>query len=461
MTPMAPTSVIDKIWSEHVIAEVAGTCLVHVDRIMMHDRGGGLTLRKLTDAGNAVARPESVFATVDHVVDTLPGRTDRTSVPGGETFIGELRAGARRHGLRLYDIGDPGQGIVHVLSPEQGIALPGLTVVCNDSHTGTVGGLGALAWGVGTTELEHALATQCLLMEPPRAMRDELDGTPPPGTSAKDLVLRLIGEIGADGAHGCTVEFAGSAVERMSVEERLTICNMAVEFSARTAVVAPDDTPFEFLAGTDFAPKGRDWDLALDRWRALRSDDGAAYAASARIDCSAVAPQVTWGTSPAQVVSVRDRVPPAGTAEAERALRYMGLAPGQALLGIPIDVAFIGSCTNSRLSDLRAAAAVLRGRKVAESVHAVCVPGSQKVKRQAEREGLDEVFVAAGFSWRESGCSMCFYAGGEGFGGKRVITTTNRNFEHRQGRGARSHLASPATVAASAVAGAIADPRRA
>jgi 3-isopropylmalate/(R)-2-methylmalate dehydratase large subunit len=464
MTRAAPASIIDKIWSQHLVSDLgAGTCLVHIDRIMMHDRGGGLTLRKLTESGNPVARPASVFATVDHVVETFPGRTSTTSIPGGETLIRELRSGARRHAVRMLDIDDPGQGIVHVVSPELGIVLPGLTLICNDSHTGTVGGVGALAWGVGTTELEHALATQCLLMEAPRTMRIELVGPPPEGTSAKDLVLHLIGVLGADGGRGRTVEFVGSVVDRMSVQERLTLCNMAVEFSARTAVVAPDDTTTEFLAGTDFAPKGAEWELAVAEWAALRSDAGATYAETASVDCSAVAPQVTWGTSPAHVIAVQDRVPGPSdrlpAAEAERALRYMGLTPGQPILGLPIDAAFIGSCTNSRIDDLRAAAAALRGRQAAPGVRAICVPGSGAVKRQAEAEGLDEVFRAAGFSWREPGCSMCFHAGGEGFAGQRVVTTTNRNFEHRQGAGARSHLASPATVAASAVAGSIADPR--
>ncbi|WP_406277260.1 3-isopropylmalate dehydratase large subunit [Nocardia sp. NBC_00881] len=462
-TRKAPANIIDKIWAQHVVADLGGgACVLHIDRLMLHDRGGGLVLRKLSDAGTPVARPESVFATVDHVVETKPGRTDRTSVPGGATFIGELRAGARRHALRLFDVNDPGQGIVHVISPETGIALPGMTLSCNDSHTCTVGGVGALGWGVGTTELEYALATGCVLMETPRPMRIELTGSAPAGTTAKDLVLHLIGVVGADGARGYAVELAGNVVRCMSIEERLTICNMAVEFGARTAIVAPDDTTFEFLSGTQHAPTGAAWDQALSQWRALSSDPGAPYAAALSVACDSVAPQITWGTSPAQVVSVHGRVPaPEGVRadDIDRALRYMGLSPGQPVLGIPIDVAFIGSCTNSRLSDLRAAAAVLHGRTVAPGVQAICVPGSQEVKRRAELEGLAEVFVAAGFAWREPGCSMCFYAGGEGFGGRRVITTTNRNFEHRQGPATRSHLASPATVAASAVAGAITDPR--
>ncbi|MET8796461.1 3-isopropylmalate dehydratase large subunit [Nocardia sp. NPDC004568] len=458
-----PATIIDKIWARHVVADLGdGTCLIYIDRTMVHDRGGGLVLRAMTDSGNRVARPESVFATVDHVVETIPGRTDRTSVPGGATFIGELRAGTRRHGVRLFDVDDPGQGIVHVISPETGIALPGTTLCCNDSHTCTVGGVGALGFGVGTTELEQSLVTGCLLLDRPRTMLIELTGSLPVGTGAKDMLLYLIGVLGADSARGCAVEFAGSVVARMSIEERLTVSNMAVELGARTAVVAPDDSTFEFLAGTPFAPSGADWDVAVQQWRALESDPGASYDATQSISCNSVEPQVTWGTSPAQVVSIMDSIPaptgPRGGA-AERALRYMGLAPGQPIAGIPIDVAFIGSCTNGRLSDLRAAAAVLRGRTVAKGVRAICVPGSKEVQQQAEREGLADVFRAAGFSWREPGCSMCFYAGGEGFGGFRVVTSTNRNFEHRQGAGARSHLAAPATVAASAVAGAIADPR--
>ncbi|MEJ3653112.1 3-isopropylmalate dehydratase large subunit [Actinomycetes bacterium KLBMP 9759] len=448
--------VVEKIWARHVVAEpAAGTALVQIDRVLLHDRGGGLTLRKLTDAGRRVVRPAAVVATADHVVDTRPGRTGAGEVPGGEVLLAELRAGTHRHGLRLLDVGDPGQGIVHVISPEQGIALPGLTLVCNDSHTGTVGGIGALAWGVGTTELEQALATGCLLMAPPRPMRVELIGTRPPAVTAKDVALHLAGVLGDDGAAGCTVEFTGAVVTGMSVEERLTLCNLATELSARTAVVAPDDTTIEYVARTPLAPQGELWDAAVTDWTALRSDPDAGYERTATVDCGGLEPQVTWGTSPAQVVGVHGRVP----AGPRRALSYMGLRPGQPLLGLPITGAFIGSCTNARISDLRAAAAVLRGRSVAPGVRAICVPGSGAVRRQAEAEGLDAVFRAAGFSWREAGCAMCFHAGGESFAGQRVVTSTNRNFEHRQGASARSHLASPATVAASAVAGAIADPR--
>lgn len=464
--PPNTSSVIDKIWSQHLVTELSGgLSLVHIDRVMMHERSGGIALTELANSRRSVAHPELAFATIDHVVETLPGRTAHTRVPGGAQFIGDLRSGVAANGIRIFDLDDPRQGIVHVISPELGVALPGITLVCNDSHTGTVGGVGALAWGIGTTELSNSLASQCLMIEAPLTMRIELSGMAAAGTTAKDVILHLIGVIGADGARGYTVEFAGTMVDRMSIEERLTICNLAVEFAARTAIVAPDARTFEYLAGTEFAPSGAVWEHAVRAWTALRSDPAARYAKRVSIDCSEVIPQITWGTSLAHVMPITGRIPRADehrqlpAASVERALHYMGLTPGEPILGQPIDVAFIGSCTNSRISDLRAAAKVLRGRTVADGVLAICVPGSQQVKAQAEREGLDKIFKTAGFSWREPGCSMCFYAGGESFAGMRSVTTTNRNFENRQGPGTRSHLASPATVAASAIAGAIADPR--
>ena len=437
--------------------------LLYIDRIFLHERTGSIALRSLEQSHRKVRQPQAVFATMDHIVDTMPGRGDRTMMPGGEAFILALRESARRAGITLFDIGDPRQGIVHVVSPEQGIALPGLTLVCPDSHTGTIGGLGALAWGIGSTEAEHALATQTLVVQRPRQMRVTFNGITRPEVSAKDLILYLIGRYSASGGAGHAIEFAGPAIERLSIESRLTLCNMAVEFGAWTGLVAPDETTIEYVANKPYAPRKRLWTEAVRAWRELPTDDSAAFDQELAVDVSNLGPQVTWGTSPEQVISIDAPIPHAGPGtdihgreSVQRALAYMGLESGQTLAGLKIDAAFIGSCTNARLSDLRQAASLLSGRKVASGVRALCVPGSSAVKRAAENEGLDQIFKRAGFEWRESGCSMCFYAGGETFGpGKRIISSTNRNFEGRQGPGARTHLASPATVAASAVLGRI------
>ncbi|AOY96064.1 3-isopropylmalate dehydratase [Cupriavidus sp. USMAA2-4] len=460
-----PRNIIEKIWEQHVVAELEHEqALLHVDRILLHDRAGPRVLAALREAGRAVARPGLVFGTMDHIIDTQPGRDDDTLVPGGRAFIEGLRAEARGAGIRLFDLGDPQQGIAHVISPELGIALPGTTLVCCDSHTCTVGGIGALAWGIGTTEGEHAVATQCLVRARPRTLRVTLHGRPGPGVSAKDMVLALIARFGVRGGDGHAIEFDGEAVRALEVEGRLTLCNMAVEFGAWTGLVAPDARTVEWLAGRPYAPAGADWEAAVADWEALRSDEGAHWDRVLELDCAGLAPQVSWGTNPGQAGAIDAAVPQPADADARRALDYMAVQPGRPLQGIPIDAAFIGSCTNSRLPDLRAAAAVVRGRRVAPGVKAIVVPGSSGVKRAAEAEGLDHVFRAAGFEWRESGCSLCFFAGGDHFDqpdrpGRRVITSTNRNFEGRQGPGVRSHLASPATVAASALAGCIADPR--
>lgn len=463
---MAPRTAFEKIWDAHRIADLeGGSALLLIDRVLLHERTGGVALNGLAAAGRTVLAPRQTFVTMDHVVDTLPGRTDRTIMPTGTDFIRATRAAAQAAGLTLFDLGDPRQGIVHVLSPEQGIVLPGLTLVCPDSHTCSQGALGALAWGIGSSEAEHALATGTLRVRKPQAMRVTIDGTLAPGVTAKDLALHLVARFGSAGGKGHIVEYAGKAVRAMDVEARLTLCNLATEFSAFTAFIAPDETVFAYLKGRPYAPQGAAWDAALAAWRAIASDEGARYDAELAIDASEVAPMVSWGTSPQQAVPIGAVVPAPGAHDSAeghaRALAYMGLAPGDAVEGLAIGAAFIGSCTNSRLSDLRRAAAILRGRKVAEGVRAICVPGSTPVKAAAEAEGLDAVFRAAGFEWREAGCSMCFFAGGESFGpGQRVISSTNRNFESRQGPGTRTHLASPETVAASAIAGAIADPRR-
>ncbi len=461
---MATKTIIDKLWDAHCVLGVSDTAdLLYIDRIFLHERTGSIALQGLEQARRKIRRPETVFVTMDHIVDTLPGRGDSTSMPGGEAFILATRESAQKGGVTLFDIGDSRQGIVHVVSPEQGIALPGLTLVCPDSHTGTIGGLGALAWGIGSTEAEHALATQTLIVQRPLQTRIHFTGHLRPELNAKDLILFLIGRYGASGGQGHAIEFSGPVVRQLSVESRLTLCNMAVEFGAWTGLVAPDDTTLEYVANRPFAPKNERWEQAIKYWRQLPSDDDASFDRELTVDVSSLAPQVTWGTSPEQVISVDAAIPAidantdqASRDAAARAQRYMGLEAGQRLSDLVIDAAFIGSCTNARLSDLRQAAAVLKDRKIAPHVKALCVPGSSSVKRAAEDEGLDVIFRRAGFEWRESGCSMCFFAGGESFGaGKRIISSTNRNFEGRQGPGARTHLASPATVAASAVLGRI------
>ncbi len=442
--------------------------LVLIDRIWLHERTGSVALQSLKQAGRAVLAPGRVFCTMDHIVDTYQGRGDRTTMPTGTAFIAATRAAAREAGLTLFDIGDPRQGITHVISPEQGVVLPGLTLICPDSHTATQGAFGALAWGVGSSEAEHALATSTLRVARPSTMRITVDGRLGPGVTAKDLALHILAKLSSAGAKGRVLEYTGAAVSALSMEGRMTLCNMAAELAAFTAIIAPDETTFAYLKDRPFAPKGAAWDAAIEHWRTLRSDEGAGFDVELVLDAAEVVPTVTWGTSPQHAAPVDGVVPDYvdvahrdSRESYDRALAYMDLQPGARLNEIRIDAAFIGSCTNSRITDLRRAAAVLEGRKVAPGVRAICVPGSTQVKLQAEAEGLDRVFLEAGFEWREAGCSMCFFAGGESFGsGERVISSTNRNFESRQGPRTRTHLASPETVAASAVAGRIADPRQ-
>ena len=459
-------TLFDKIWSSHAIASGDEGDLVLIDRILLHERTGGIALQSLAAAKRRVFAPGQVFATIDHVVDTRPGRSALSGTAMAGRFIDATRREAHAAGIRLFDIDDPRQGIVHVIAPELGIALPGLTVVCPDSHTGTQGALGALAWGIGSSEAEHALATQTLRVARPRTMRVTVDGVLVGSATAKDLALHLIAQHGSSGGRGYAVEFAGPAVRALDLEARMTLCNMATEFSAFAAIVAPDDRTLEYLRGRPFAPHGAQWALAQSAWRTLASDTEATFDAEIRVDASQVRPMITWGTNPQHAIPIDSCLPHWSQlqvadrrADYERALAYMGLRSGQPLVGMPIQGAFIGACTNSRLSDLRRAARILAGRRVAAGVRAICVPGSSSVKRAAEAEGLDRVFRDAGFEWRESGCAMCFHAGGESFGPlERVVSSTNRNFEGRQGPGVRTHLASPETVAASAVAGRIAAP---
>ena len=461
-------TLFDKVWNDHVVMEQEdGSTLVHIDRIFLHERTGSAALASIEASGRKIKTPSHVFCTMDHIVDTFPGRTDQTTMPGGSEFIKVTRDLSLKENITLFDLGDARQGISHVVSTEQGIALPGCTMICPDSHTCTLGGIGALATGVGSSECEHALVTETLRFTKPKQMRVIFMGEKQPSVTAKDMILHLIAVYSAAGGSGYAVEFAGPVVEDLEVEARLTLCNMAVEFSAFTGIIAPDEKVFNYLKGRPYAPAGESWAQAMEYWSTLATDQGAHFDREITIDCKDIAPTVTWGTSPQHAISIDGKVPALSSDDAdskhsmEQALIYMGLESGQMIEGLPIQAAFIGSCTNSRLSDLRVAADILKGRKVSTNVRAICVPGSTQVKLAAEKEGLDRIFLDAGFEWRESGCSMCFYAGGEGFiSGERVITSTNRNFEGRQGPGCRSHLASPATVAASAVNGSITDVRK-
>ena len=455
-------SLFEKLWQIHEVAQIdEGEYLINIDRIFLHERTGSIALQSLEESGRQVLSPQNVFCTMDHIVSTKPGRGDRTEMPSGQDFIIATRASAHKSGINFFDLDHPNQGIMHVVSPELGIALPGSTMICPDSHTCTLGALGALAWGVGSTDAEHALATNTMRVKKPKTMRVVFEGELSPACTAKDLILHFIGLYGASGGAGYAVEFTGSVIRNLPMEARMTVCNMAVEFSAFTGLIAVDDDTIRYVQGRKYAPSDTDWSLAEKQWRQLVSDEGAVFDKEIVVDCVDISPTVTWGSSPEQVVAIKGSVPDPDTVCSEsqknvmiKALSYMGLKPGAPIEDIKIEAAFIGSCTNSRVSDLRAVANFLKGKKVASGVSAICVPGSSLVKRQAEIEGLDKVFVAAGFEWRESGCSMCFYAGGETFGAnKRVISSTNRNFESRQGPGVKTHLASPLTVAASACAG--------
>jgi 3-isopropylmalate/(R)-2-methylmalate dehydratase large subunit len=463
-----PQTLFDKIWDAHLVARRAdGRDLIYIDRHVLHELHAPHAFESLEKQHRPVRRPDLTFSVQDHTIATKPGRDDTTN-PDGAPFLRAMREGSAKNGIRIFDLGDPEQGISHVVAPELGMVLPGATHAVPDSHASTVGGLGALAFGCGTTELTHILATQVIAMKRPKRMRIRLDGKLGPQVTAKDVALRIIAELGVAGGRGHVVEYTGAAVAAMPMEGRMTLCNLNIEMGGRSGFVAPDDATFAWIAGRPWAPTGVQWDAALSAWRTLKSDDGAEFDRDVVLDCGALEPQITWGTDPSQVLGISGRVPdpasaadPSRRAAMESALKYMGLAPGTALAGLPVNRVFIGSCTNARLPDLEAAAAVVRGRHVADGVIALVVPGSSTVKREAEAAGLDRVFREAGFAWGESGCSMC--AGGNGDRGERgdrIVSTTNRNFENRQGAGVRTHLASPATAAATAIAGRIADVRQ-
>ncbi len=453
-------TLIDKIWNAHLIGTRAdGRDLVYMDRLVLHELHAPHAFSRLAATGRTVRRPDLVFAALDHTVATQPGRDDTTN-PAGTDFIRATREESRNRGISVFDLGQDWQGISHVVAPELGMVLPGATHAVPDSHACTVGGIGALGFGCGTTELEHVMATQVMALKRPKQMRISLEGSLSPGVSAKDVVLHVISRLGLSGGRGHMVEFAGPVARAMSVEARFTLCNMIIEMGARSGLVAPDEAVFAWLDGRRMMPTGEALELALRTWRTLASDPDARFDQDISIDCTNLAPQITWGTDPSQVIGVGDAVPDPGEA-GQRALTYMGLQPGMTLEGLPVDRVFIGSCTNSRITDLREVAALVRGRKVADGVRAIVVPGSSAVKRQAEAEGLDAIFEAAGFAWHESGCSLCAGANGDEAGrGERVVATSNRNFENRQGPGARTHLASPAMAAAAALTGTITDVRR-
>ncbi len=461
-----PQTLFEKIWQAHLVAHRAdGRELIYIDRHVLHDLHAPHGFEQLEKQDRPVRRPDLTFAALDHTVATKPGRVDSTFA-SGEAFIKATRAGSRKNGIRFFDIDDPEQGISHVIAPELGMVLPGATHAVPDSHASTVGGLGALAFGVGTTEMTHILATQTIALRRPKRMRIRLDGALGPHVSAKDVALRIIGTIGSSGARGHVVEYAGAAARAMPIEQRMTLCNLNIEMGGRSGFVAPEDATFQWIAGRPYAPQGAAWDRALGLWRELKTDDGATFDTEHVIDCNGLEPQITWGTDPGQVLGISGRVPdpaadPARRDVLESALAYMGLEPGVALAGLPVQRVFIGSCTSSRLPDLQVAADVVRGRHVAPGVTAMVVPGSSSVKRAAEQQGLDRVFREAGFFWGESGCSMCAGGNGDrGEPGERCVSTTNRNFENRQGAKVRTHLASPATAAATAIAGHIADVRQ-
>jgi 3-isopropylmalate/(R)-2-methylmalate dehydratase large subunit len=467
MSAIRPRTLFDKIWDDHVVERLEDeTCLLYIDRHLVHEVTSPQAFEGLRASGRRVRAPQATIAVVDHNVPTSD-RRHGIKEPESRLQVETLEENVAEFGVPFFPVLDPRQGIVHIIGPEQGISLPGMTIVCGDSHTSTHGAMGALAFGIGTSEVEHVLATQTLLQKPAKNMLVEVNGTLPPGCTAKDVVLAIIGRIGTAGGNGHVIEYAGSVIRGLDMAGRLTVCNMSIEGGARAGLIAPDETTFNYIKGRPFAPQGEDFDRAVAYWKTLPSDPGAQYDTIVRIDGSEIAPMVTWGTSPEAVLPITGAVPDpadvtdeATRAQIQRMLDYMGLTAGQKLTDIRVDVVFVGSCTNARIEDLRAAAAVARGRRVAENVRALIVPGSGLVKLQAEEEGLAQIFIDAGFEWREPGCSMCLAMNPDKLmPGQRCASTSNRNFEGRQGQGGRTHLLSPAMAAAAAVTGHLTDIR--
>jgi 3-isopropylmalate/(R)-2-methylmalate dehydratase large subunit len=464
-----PQTMFDKIWDAHVVRDEPGEIpVLYIDRHLTHEATSPQAFAGLKERNLPVHRPETVVAVIDHNVPTVPGRRLADVVDSQSVLcIETMEENAREFGVQLLGMNDADQGIVHVIGPELGLSLPGMTVVCGDSHTSTHGALGIFAMGIGTSEVEHVLATQCLLQQKPKTMNIRIDGVLAPGVTAKDVALAVIRWLGTDVGTNHVIEFSGSAVRSLTIEGRMTLCNMAIEAGARAGMVAPDDVTIEYVRGRRYAPAGELFELAAEQWKRLASDPDARFDVEYHMTVDDLVPQVTWGTNPGMVADVTGTIPdpaaegdPVARAEMEKALEYMGLEPGQRVGDIKVDAVFIGSCTNSRVEDLREAARCVAGKKVADGVRAMVVPGSMRVSRQAEAEGLADIFRAAGFDWREAGCSMCIAMNGDRLlPGERCASTSNRNFEGRQGRGVRTHLVSPATAAATAVAGRFADVR--
>jgi len=463
-----PRTLFDKVWESHVVERLEdGTCVLYIDRHLIHEVTSPQAFEGLRLAGRAVRRPDATIAVVDHNIQTSD-RSQGIADPDSRTQVETLEANVAEFGVPYFPVRDARQGIVHIIGPEQGISLPGMTIVCGDSHTSTHGAMGALAFGIGTSEVEHVLATQTLLQKPAKNMLVQVDGMLAPGITAKDLVLAVIGRIGTAGGTGHVIEYAGEAVRGLDMAGRMTVCNMSIEAGARAGMIAPDATTFAYVKGRPYAPQGEAFDHAVEYWRTLPSDPGAHYDRVVTLHASEIAPMVTWGTSPETVLPITGSVPDPAAVEDEaarvqmqRMLDYMALTPGQKLAEIPVDVVFIGSCTNGRIEDIRAAAAIARGKRVAPGVRAMVVPGSGLVKLQAEAEGLDQVMLDAGFEWREAGCSMCLGMNPDKLKpGQRCASTSNRNFEGRQGPGGRTHLLSPAMAAAAAITGRLADVRK-
>ena len=463
-----PQTLFDKIWDAHLVdVQDDGTCLIYIDRHLVHEVTSPQAFEGLRTAGRQVHRTEATLAVADHNVPTTD-RSKGISNTESRIQVETLEKNVADFHVPYFEMDDIRQGVVHIVGPEQGFTLPGTTIVCGDSHTATHGAFGALAFGIGTSEVEHVLATQTLLQKPAKNMLIKVTGSLPEHCSAKDIVLAIIGKIGTAGGTGYVVEYAGEAIEALSMEGRMTVCNMTIEGGARAGLIAPDQKTFDYIQGRPMAPKAGTWEQAVEYWKTLKSDDGAQYDAVVELDVSNLAPQITWGTSPENVLSIEDNVPdPANESNVEkktaieRAIAYMDFKPGQAIEGVAINTVFIGSCTNGRIEDFREAAAVAKGRKVSEGVRALAVPGSGLVKEQAEAEGLDRIFIEAGFEWREPGCSMCLAMNDDRLSpGDRCASTSNRNFEGRQGKGGRTHLVSPAMAAAAAIAGCLTDVRK-
>mgnify|MGYP001818187578 FL=1 len=464
---MEPRTLFQKVWDEHVVVqEPERPAVLYIDLHLIHEVTSPQAFTGLRERGLKVRRPDKTVATMDHSTPTDP-KALKVIDEQAKVQLGMLESNCEEFGITCYPLGDSRNGIVHVIGPERGFTQPGKTIVCGDSHTSTHGAFGALAFGIGTSEVEHVLATQCLLQRKPKTLEVRVEGKLMPGVTAKDIILALCAKIGTGGATGYVIEYTGSAIESLDMDGRMTVCNMSIEAGARAGMIAPDEAAFAYLEGRDFAPKGADWDAAVERWKQLRTDEGASYDKTVTIDANTLEPMITYGTNPGMGMQISESMPSADAFEDrsqkaayEKAMGYMDLAPGTPLAGQKVDVVFIGSCTNSRISDLRMAAGVFSGRKVAEGVRTLVVPGSHDIKKQAEAEGLDRIFKEAGAEWREPGCSMCIAMNGDNLEpGQYAVSTSNRNFEGRQGKGGRTFLASPLTAAAAAVTGKVTDPR--